>query len=93
MLRELKGSLEKATERDPEQEVQGIALPVLDAVLVYARDLLPDHRVISQIDDVVSVTTVETAEPIRAVDALLVVNVLFGALRPPPSIGTAYSHP
>jgi hypothetical protein len=93
MLRALKGTLENATQRDPEQEVQGIALPALDAALVYARDLLPDNPVVSQIDDLISPATVEAGEPIRAIDALLVVDVLFGALKPQPSFGTANSRP
>jgi hypothetical protein len=35
-------SLETLIKRDPEQEVQGIALPVLDAVVEHARSFLPD---------------------------------------------------
>jgi hypothetical protein len=39
-------TLEPLTKRDPEQEVQGIALPVLDAVIEAARAARPDDPVV-----------------------------------------------
>jgi hypothetical protein len=82
MLRALKASLQRISERDPDQEVQGIALPVVDEVLGAARDALPDHPVIARAEDVVSPELIASGEPIRAVDALVVVDLLFEALRP-----------
>lgn len=69
-------------ERDPEQEVQGMALPVLDAVVSQAREWRPSDPVLDRVSDVISPAAVEAGEPIRAVDALLVVDLLFSTLKP-----------
>jgi hypothetical protein len=80
----LRQNLSKIVERDPEQEVRSIAIPVLDAVLAEAKSVLPaDHPVIRQIRDVVSPEVVESDEPLRAVDLLHVVTALYAALAGP----------
>jgi hypothetical protein len=71
------------TQRDPEQEVRGIAVHVLDAVLQAVRSTLGDHPVVAQMYDVLSVESIEEGEPIRAVDAY----VAWGAPTPVPSPG------
>jgi hypothetical protein len=81
LLRALKASLRRIVERDPEQEVQGIALPVVDEVLRVARDVLPGHPVIARMEDIVSPEMIASGEPVRAVDALVVVDMLFEALK------------
>jgi hypothetical protein len=68
------------SQRDPDQEVQGIALPVLDAVLKAVKDTLGDHLVVAQMYDIISVESIEEGEPIRAVDAYLVAGMLMKAL-------------
>jgi hypothetical protein len=76
----LKEHLAGISKRDPEQEVKGMALPVLDAVIAAARQFVKeDDPVLDAIRDVV-VEVAETGEPIRAVDALLVVNQLLAAI-------------
>jgi hypothetical protein len=69
-------TLKKIVERDPEQEIQGIAVPVLDAVISQVRAACPDDSVIASIQDVISADSVALGEPIRAVDMLLVAEQL-----------------
>jgi hypothetical protein len=80
MLRALRATLRPIVERDPEQEVQGIALSVVDEVLVAARDALPGHPVVERLDDAVSPEAIASGEPLRAVDALIAADLLFEAL-------------
>ncbi|MEX2556060.1 MAG: hypothetical protein WEB06_10545 [Actinomycetota bacterium] len=76
----LVGRLVLLAEKDPEQEVRGIALPVLDTVIGEAKRLLPDHPVVLRFADLVSPENIETGEPIRAVDLLLALEALAEAL-------------
>ena len=63
--------------------MRGIAVPVVDAVISAARNVLPtDNPVVAAIHDVISVETIDEGEPIRAIDALYVVSQLEVALRP-----------
>jgi hypothetical protein len=67
--------------RDQEQEVRGIALPVLDAVLSAAREhLLLDDPVLASLPDLISPEALEAGEPIRAIDAFLAVSQVEEAL-------------
>src|SRR5436190_23900347 len=76
----LKDHLEKIVQGDPEQEVRGMAIPVLDAVISASRQCVKeDDPVLHAVRDVV-VDVIETGEPVRAVDALLVVNQLLAAI-------------
>lgn len=72
------------TTRDPEQEVQGIALPVLDAVIKVVRQVRPDDPVVQAVRGVISVEQIESGEPVRAADALLVAKQLDAAIGPRP---------
>jgi hypothetical protein len=65
--------LETLTKRDPEQEVQGIALPVLDAVIEAVRGIVSPEQIVS-------------GEAIRAADALLVAKQLDAAVGPYPPV-------
>jgi hypothetical protein len=83
ILRTLKSTLTDITARDPEQEVQGFAIPALDAALTAIRDLIPDSPVISLIRDLISPEAIQAGEPVRAVDVLIVVDILLYALPSP----------
>ena len=77
-------TLEMLTTRDPEQEVQGIALPVLDAVIEAVRTVLPDDPVVQAVRGIVSPEQIALGEPVRAADALLVAKQLDAAIGPRP---------
>ncbi len=87
MRRQLDGlitTLDAIAKRDPEQEVQGIAIPVLDAVLSNAKTLIgADDPVVLRASDIISPETIGRGEPIRAVDALLVAQTLRATLKMP----------
>lgn len=84
LLLRLEKTLQSIVERDAEQEVRGIAVPVLDAALTAVRSLAPDNAVAASVRDVISAEAVEEGEPIRAVDVLLVVTTLL-AVTPKPN--------
>lgn len=80
-------SLETLTNRDPEQEVQGIALPVLDAALSDIKRTMPDDAVVGAYVDLFSAEFIGAGEPVRAADMLVVAEQLKAAMDdPPPSI-------
>jgi len=66
--------------RDQEQEVQGIALPVLDAVIEEVKTAIGDDPVVIAIAGIISADTIAAGEPIRAIDALLVAEQLNAAI-------------
>jgi hypothetical protein len=82
---QLLGLLQGITAKDQEQEVRGIALPVLDEILVQAREMFRDHPIIQRLYEVVSVETIREGEPVRAVDALQAVGAINAALGPKPA--------
>jgi hypothetical protein len=87
------GTLETLTNRDPEQEVQGIAMPVLDAVIESVRAAVPDDRVVTAARDVLSPEQIALGQPIRAADALLVARQLDASIGPYPLPTDRYSSP
>ena len=93
ILTRLRKTLQSAVTRDPEQEVRGIAISPLDQVISTVRNLLPSDSYVSKIDDVISVESIDAGEPIRSVDALLVVEILLGALPPRKMPGAAVWSP
>jgi len=76
----LVATLEPLTKRDPEQEVQGIALPVLDAVIEAARSARPDDPVVQAARGIITPEQIASGEPVRAADALLVAKQLDAAI-------------
>lgn len=76
-------TLDNVVKRDPEQEVRGMAVPVLDKALSELKDLLAGDPVVAAIQDVISPEAVAEGEPIRAVDALMVVTILQAQIPPP----------
>ena len=77
-------TLEQLVKRDPEQEVQGFALPVLDASIEAVRAVLPGNPIVEAVRGIVSPEQIASGEPIRAADALLVVRQLDAAIGPEP---------
>lgn len=76
--------------RDPDQVVQGIDLPVLDAVLSEARAHLAGNAIAATVRDAISPEAVADNEDMRAADALIAVNQLLAALPPRrPSLNTS----
>lgn len=80
-LYSLRATLQEMTKRDAEQEVRGMALPVLDAVIGAAREHVPaGDPILDVIVDVISAESVASGEPIRAIDAIVVVGQLIAIL-------------
>jgi hypothetical protein len=82
-------SLETVIWRDPEQEVQGLAIPVLDAALGDIRVALPDDPVVASLVDLVSADWIASGEAIRAADMLHVAQQLDAAIGDRPFGGIA----
>jgi hypothetical protein len=77
-------SLETLTQRDPEQEVQGIAVPVLAAALEAIKQSRPHDPVVKALVDLMSADFIGAGEPIRAADMLVVAEQLDAAIGPAP---------
>jgi hypothetical protein len=70
---------------DPDQKVQGVALPVLLAAIDAVKDGIGrDNPVVQSAAAVISPDTVASGEPIRAADALIVARILDGEIGPYP---------
>jgi hypothetical protein len=79
-------SLQVITQKDPEQEVRGMALPVLDAVIAEVKNVLPRDAIVN-VEDVISPEAIERGEPVRALDALIVAQQIDAAIGPYPPLG------
>lgn len=82
-LQQLYLDLLAVIERDPEQEIIGIALPVVDCVLSAARQELAAESATALTEamvELISPATVGEGAPIRALDTWLVVGQLLAAL-------------
>jgi hypothetical protein len=73
--------LQRTADRDPEQEVRGLAVPVLDACLKAFKEHAKDDPVVSAIVELMSPEVIEEGS-VRAVDAVLVVGQLAAVLGP-----------
>jgi hypothetical protein len=86
-LRHLYADLGAVIARDPEQEILGIALTTVDRVMTASRRYFESARASSllagSIPELISPATVSVAEPIRALDAWLVVGQVLAALGDP----------
>ncbi|TDX04034.1 hypothetical protein [Kribbella sp. VKM Ac-2566] len=67
---------------DPEQEVQGIAIPVLDAALGAIKAARPNDAVVREVVELVSADVIGAGDSIRAADMLLVAQQLDAATGP-----------
>lgn len=75
-------SLREITKKDQEQDVMGIAVPILDMVVAAAREhVLPGDPVLERLPELVSSDLSDPwGDSIRAVDALIAVEQLLLAL-------------
>jgi hypothetical protein len=80
-------TLEPLVKRDPEQEIRGVAVPVLEATIEVLKAALPNDPVVAAVVGAYA-HEIETGEPVRAVDALLVARQINAAIGPAP-IGIA----
>lgn len=77
-------SLKTLIARDPEQEVQGFAVPVLDAALTAIRQAVPEDPVVVAPVELMSADFIGAGETIRAADMLVVAEQLDAAIGPWP---------
>lgn len=73
-------SLRALQDRDPDQEVRGIALPVVDAVVTALKGRMPDNPVVHSLSDVISADMIGSGDTVRAADMLLAAEQLQAAL-------------
>ena len=81
-VKELTVALKTLVDKDPEQEVRGPAVGILDAVIVSTKELFPNHPVVRAIPDAISPEAVADSEPLRAADALIIAHQLQAAIGP-----------
>jgi hypothetical protein len=84
LLTTVRSNVAMMAAKDSEQEVRGLAVQAVDAALSAVRPLIADTVVMARVDDVISPYTIEQGEPMRAVDLLLVVDLMLQELPPPP---------
>ena len=82
----LAATLRTLHDRDPEQEVRSIALPVLDVVIEETKAALGSDPVVAAVSGIISADTIAEGEPIRAADALLVAEQPSAAFGPRPPV-------
>ena len=78
-------TLREAVRRDPEQEVQGMAVLVLDAVIKDIKAIRGDDPVVASVIDMITPEYIGLGDPLRVVDALLVAQQLDAAIGEPPA--------
>lgn len=83
-VKALISSLQTLIARDPEQEVQGMAVPVLGAALEAIKQSKPDDPVVQALVELMSAEFIGAGEPIRAADMLVIAEQLSAAIGPPP---------
>jgi hypothetical protein len=83
MITTLVATLERLVDRDPDQEVQDFALPVMDAVIEAVRKVRPDHPAVKAARSVISPEQIQSGQPVRAADALVVAKQLDTAIGSP----------
>ncbi|HEY6665915.1 MAG TPA: hypothetical protein VI036_12395 [Propionibacteriaceae bacterium] len=82
-------SLKTLVQRDPEQEIQGIALAVADAAIEAVKAAKPDHPIVQSTAYIYSADQIGSGDPVRAADLLFVAEQLDAALGPEPIGGFA----
>lgn len=73
-------SLQMLVASDPEQQVQGFAVPVLAAALEDVKQALPQDPVVKALVDLVSADFIGSGDPIRAADMLVIAKQLDAAI-------------
>jgi hypothetical protein len=79
-------SLKILIAKDPEQEVQGIALSVVDAAIGSIKAARPNDPVVAAVAELFSADLIGTGEPARAADLLVVAQQLDAAVGPYPIV-------
>jgi hypothetical protein len=78
-------ALTTVVREDPDQKVQGMALPVLHSAIDAVKDSIGrDNPVVRSASGVISPDAIASGEPIRAADALIVARILDGEIGPYP---------
>lgn len=77
-------TLEPVVTRDPEQEIRGIAVPVLESTIEFLKAAMPNDAVVQAVMGAFD-HELTTGEPVRAVDALLVAKQVDAAIGPYPA--------
>jgi hypothetical protein len=77
--------LKEIAAKDPDQEVRGLAVPVIDSVVTACAPFLDEgDPVFEKIRQLFSVEALASGEPLRAVDAQIAAGQLYKALPSPP---------
>jgi hypothetical protein len=72
---------------DPDDKVQGMALPVLHSVIEAIKDGIGrDNPVVQSTAGVISAEAIASGDAIRAADALIVARILDGEIGPYPPV-------
>jgi hypothetical protein len=80
-LMQLHADLSKLVDRDPDQEVNDLAVQYAEVALMAARNLLGTHHpVVVATSELISHEWLEAGEPIRAANLLVVVGQLLASL-------------
>jgi hypothetical protein len=58
----------RISQKDLEQEVRGIAIPVVDVVSNTCRSMLEGNPIVDAISDIITVDDIHEGEDVRAVD-------------------------
>lgn len=85
-LSQLYVDLNRTFHRDPEQELTGVALSVVDHLFAAARETLERDGPPAPLDvafELISPETLETGAPVRAVDVLVVTGQILAAFGGP----------
>ncbi|GIJ30735.1 hypothetical protein Vqi01_58970 [Micromonospora qiuiae] len=78
-------SLQALVASDPEQQVQGFAVPVVSAALDDIKQAVPNDPVVRSLVDLMSADAIGSGDPVRAADMLVIAEQLNAAIgkRPP----------
>jgi hypothetical protein len=82
-------STEKLIARDPEQEVRGVAIEVVDAAIAAVKVAKPNDSVVAATAELFSPDQIASGDGIRAADILVVAEQLDAAIGPEPPSGFA----
>lgn len=85
-LHGLRDSLQVPIRRDSEQEVQGMAVPVVAAALNDIKAAKPEDPVVQSVLDLFSAEQIGAGDSIRAADLLVVVDQLASAIGTAPVV-------
>lgn len=79
-------SMKALIARDPEQEVRGVALGVVDAAITAVKEAKPEDPVVKATSEIFSADQIGSGEGVRAADLLVVAEQLAAAIGPYPIV-------